>query len=118
MRAGKSVQQIFDTHIDFGLIRKNAVAPGLKCLPLGNLAYVVVIPAMMVSGKSAPTFSQVVGAGQICFGNLEIQDGLTFGVISCFDDLLGFVSVRGGQAGAFAGRFVHAIEHLPVATVG
>ena len=44
--------------------------------------------------------------------------GLTFGVISGFDDLLGFVSVGGGQAGAFAGGFVHAIEHLPGASVG
>ena len=31
--------------------------------------------------------------------------------------MLGFVSARGGQAGAFAGRLVHAIEHLPAATV-
>jgi hypothetical protein len=31
----------------------------------------------------------VVGAGQIRLGNLEIQDGLTFRVISGFDNLLG-----------------------------
>jgi DNA-binding transcriptional LysR family regulator len=59
LRTNEIVQQMFDARVDFGLIRKNAVAPGLKCLTLGNLAYVAVIPAMMVSGKSAPTFSQV-----------------------------------------------------------
>jgi len=53
----------------------------------------------------------VVSAGQIRLGNLEIKNGLAFGLVLGVNDLLGFVAVGGMEAGAFAGVLVHAIEH-------
>ena len=52
----------------------------------------------------------VVGAGQIRLGDLQIEHRLAFGLVLGFDDLPGFLFVGRAQAGAFAGRGVHAIE--------
>ena len=59
LRTNEIVQQMFDGRVDFGLIRKNAVAPGLKFMPLGTLTYLAVIPLAMVHRKSPPAFSEV-----------------------------------------------------------
>ena len=53
----------------------------------------------------------VVGARQIRLGDVQIEHGLAFGLVLGVHDLLGFVAVGGLEAGAFAGGFVHAIEH-------
>ena len=53
----------------------------------------------------------VVAAGQICPGNLQVEDRLTFRIIFGFDDLLRLVCIARMQAVALAGLLVHAIEH-------
>ena len=56
-----------------------------------------------------PRGDAVVAARQIRFGNLQIQNGLAFGVVLGFDDLFGVVRIGSAQAGAFAGLSVHAV---------
>jgi hypothetical protein len=51
------------------------------------------------------------GYGYCRFGDLQIEDGLTKGIILRVDDLLGLVLVGGLEAGAFAGEFIDAVEH-------
>jgi DNA-binding transcriptional LysR family regulator len=38
------VQQLTDCRLDFGIIRKNAMAPGLKSVSLGVVSYVALVP--------------------------------------------------------------------------
>jgi hypothetical protein len=52
----------------------------------------------------------VVGACQICLGNLEIKHRLAFGLVLGFNDLPAGFFVGRAQAGAFAGGGIHAIE--------
>jgi len=59
LRTNEIVQQIFDGRIDFGLIRKNATAPGLKWAALGTLSYVAVVPTALTTKKKVPSFSEV-----------------------------------------------------------
>jgi hypothetical protein len=42
---------------------------------------------------------------------LQIDEGLSFGLIFGFDNLPGFVLAAGLQAGSFAGFVIHAIEN-------
>src|SRR5688572_13320499 len=44
LRTNEIVQQVTDCRVDFGIIRKNAVAPGLKSVSLGFVKYVAVVP--------------------------------------------------------------------------
>src|SRR5690606_5190418 len=52
-----------------------------------------------------------VAAGNVGFGNLEIEHRLADCRVLGFHDLAGLVLVGGVQAGRLAGLFVHAIEH-------
>lgn len=44
LRTNEIVQQLSDSRLDFGIIRKNAVAVGLKSVSLGRVTYVAVVP--------------------------------------------------------------------------
>jgi len=44
LRTNDIVQQLTDSRIDFGIIRKNASAPGLKSVSLGVVSYVALVP--------------------------------------------------------------------------
>jgi DNA-binding transcriptional LysR family regulator len=44
LRTNEIVQQLADSRLDFGIIRKNAMAPGLKAVSLGVVRYVAVVP--------------------------------------------------------------------------
>ncbi len=58
LRTREVVNQVLDSQLDFGLVRKNAVVSGLKSSPLGTMTYVAVVPASLCSSKAAPTFAQ------------------------------------------------------------
>lgn len=47
LRTNEIVQQVTDCRVDFGIIRKNAVAPGLKSVSLGHVKYTAVVPAAL-----------------------------------------------------------------------
>ena len=65
-----------------------------------------------------PGGNAVVGACEVCLGNLEIEHGLALGFVLGGDDLFGLVFVDGLEAGTFAGGFVHAIEGATTAATG
>ena len=52
----------------------------------------------------------VVRACEIRLGDLQVEDGLAFGVVLGRDDLLGVVLVGRAKTGALASGGVHAIE--------
>ena len=55
---------------------------------------------------------------QVSLGDLQVDGGLSHGLILGLDDLLGGVLVRGVKAGAFASDLVKAIIHpAPDATM-
>lgn len=51
LRTNEIVQQLTDCRLDFGIIRKNAMAPGLKSVSLGVVSYVALVPETMVKAK-------------------------------------------------------------------
>jgi hypothetical protein len=51
LRTNEIVQQLTDCRIDFGIIRKNATAPGLKSVFLGVVSYVALVPDQMARHK-------------------------------------------------------------------
>src|SRR5256885_14672614 len=51
-----------------------------------------------------------IGAREIRLCDLQIERGLTFGLVPGFDELPGFIFIAGLQAGAFAGLRVYAIK--------
>lgn len=51
LRTNEIVQQISDSRLDFGIIRKNAIAPGLKAVSLGTVRYVALVPHSLVRPK-------------------------------------------------------------------
>lgn len=58
LRTNEIVQQLTEGRIDFGIIRKNAMAPGLKAVSLGTVNYVALVPEALARGKRKPTLGQ------------------------------------------------------------
>jgi DNA-binding transcriptional LysR family regulator len=53
LRTDEIVRQLADGRLDFGIIRRNAIAPGLKAVSLGTVSYAAFVPAAL-SGKNGP----------------------------------------------------------------
>lgn len=51
LRTNEIVRQLADNRIDFGIIRKNAIATGLKSAPLGPVTYAAVVPEALSRNK-------------------------------------------------------------------
>lgn len=73
LRTNEIVRQIFDGRIDCGLIRKNAIAPGLKSVALGTLSFIAVVPTMLAPRKPLPTFSEVFSRFPLAMQNTDGQ---------------------------------------------
>ena len=127
LRTNEIVQQIFDERVDFGLIRKNAVASGLKSIPLGTLVYVAVVPVALAPRKPVPTFSEVFRKfpmamqttdGQFArqmrdiahSGNVPLRPAL-----SCESFPQSLAAVRSGRFAAIVPEL--AIKELPAGSV-
>ena len=52
LRTNEIVQQLADCRLDFGIIRKNAMAPGLKSVSLGVVTYAALVPAALAKAKT------------------------------------------------------------------
>jgi DNA-binding transcriptional LysR family regulator len=52
LRTNEIVQQLTDCRLDFGIIRKNAMASGLKSVSLGLVSYVALVPDALVKTKT------------------------------------------------------------------
>lgn len=51
LRTNEIVQQLTDCRLDFGIIRKTAIAPGLKSASLGIVSYVALVPDALAKHK-------------------------------------------------------------------
>lgn len=60
LRTNDIVRQITDGRIDFGIIRKNAAAPGLKSVSLGVVSYVALAPAALARQKKHLTLRELL----------------------------------------------------------
>lgn len=52
LRTNEIVQQLTECRLDFGIIRKNAMAPGLKSVSLGVVSYVALVPEALAKPKT------------------------------------------------------------------
>lgn len=84
LRTNEIVQQLTDCRLDFGIIRKNAMAPALKSVSLGVVSYVALVPDHLTKQKK-PTLLQALEAlplatqttdGQFTSGLREIAKAL------------------------------------------
>jgi DNA-binding transcriptional LysR family regulator len=60
LRTNEIVQQLTDCRLDFGIIRKNAMAPGLKAVSLGTISYVALVPDALARGARKPGLKQAL----------------------------------------------------------
>ncbi len=82
LRTNEIVQQLTDSRLDFGVIRKNAMAPGLKSVSLGIVSYVALMPNELAKKtnlrqalESLPLATQTTD-GQFASGLREIAKAL------------------------------------------
>lgn len=60
LRTNEIVRQLAESRLDFGIIRKNAMAPGLKAVSLGLVSYVALIPDTLARGRKKITLAQAL----------------------------------------------------------
>lgn len=84
-RTNEIVQQLTDCRLDFGVIRKNAMAPGLKAVSLGVVSYAALVPEALVKTKAKLTLRHALETlplatqttdGQFTSGLREIAQAL------------------------------------------
>lgn len=66
------VRQVNDGRMDFGLIRKNAAAEGIRSAPLGRFTYVLAAPRKLFPNKKAPTLAEVLSGPAVA---MQTTDG-------------------------------------------
>ncbi len=59
MRTKVIIQQVLESQLDFGLVRKNAVTIGLSSKSLGTLSYVAVVPKERIKTGKRPDLAEV-----------------------------------------------------------
>ncbi|MBI5769449.1 MAG: LysR family transcriptional regulator [Verrucomicrobia bacterium] len=109
LRTNEIVQQLTDGRLDFGIIRKNAVAPGLKSVSLGMVTYVVLVPDELMPRKKKLTLKIVLNElplatqttdGQFTAGLREIAKTIGAGIspaLSCQSFPQTLAAVRTGR---------------------
>ena len=58
-RTYEIVQKLSELRIDFGVMRKSALVPGIKAAALGNLSFILVVPKGLSPKGKAPTLANV-----------------------------------------------------------
>jgi len=107
--AFERLQQTFGLRLDDGLM-----ANPVQCLVLGRphpafLGWAILrLHERVKGGLPSAGGRPGVRAGQVGFGNLEVEDGLAQGLILGEDDLFRRVPILGLQAGPLAGHVVEA----------
>lgn len=61
LRTNDIVRQLTDGRVDFGVIRRDALAAGLKSAPLGPLTFTAVVPRALAGKGRAPTLADALG---------------------------------------------------------
>ena len=127
LRTNEIIQQVTDERMDFGLVRKNAVAPGLRSMALGTLAFVAVVPTALTSRKSVPNFSELLEKYPLAMQDTDGQFNrklreLALTQNTLFRPGLGCDSFPQTMAAVRSGRFAAiipelALQELPVGSV-
>lgn len=123
LRTNEIVRQLTEGRLDFGIIRANAVAPGLKSVSLGPVRYVGLVPAGLARGKKKPGLREVLTElplatqttdGQFTGGLREIAKslGLTLApALACQSFPQTLAAVRSGRFAAIVPEL--ALPELP-----
>lgn len=59
LRTNEIVQQLKEGRVDFGVIRKDALAVPLKSAPLGTLSFTAVLPKSLVPARGSPSLREL-----------------------------------------------------------
>lgn len=59
-RTHEIVQQLTEGRLDFGIIRKNAIAPALKAVSLGVVAYAAIVPQALMRQRKKLTLQEAL----------------------------------------------------------
>lgn len=109
LRTNEIVERLADCRLDFGIIRKNAVAPGLKSVSLGVVRYVALVPEPLARRKKKLTLREVLGElplatqttdGQFTAGLREVAQSLSITMapaLSCQSFPQTMAAVRSGR---------------------
>jgi DNA-binding transcriptional LysR family regulator len=122
LRTNEIVQQLTDCRLDFGIIRKNAMAPGLKSVSLGTVNYVALVPDGLTKQKkitlqqaleTLPLATQTTD-GQFTSGLREIAKALDVPlspVLACQSFPQTLAALRSGRFWAIVPEL--AVRELP-----
>ncbi|HEY1110701.1 MAG TPA: LysR family transcriptional regulator [Opitutaceae bacterium] len=119
LRTNDIVQQLSDSRLDFGIIRKNALPPGLKAISLGTVTYVALVPQALLGRRKKVTLAEMLTElplatqttdGQFTSGLREIA-GLQGVAIS---PALSCQSFPQTMAAVRSGRFAAIVPELAV----
>lgn len=127
LRTNEIVGQIADSRLDFGIIRKNAMAPGLKAVSLGIVSYVALLPEALARSHRQATLRQAIASlplatqttdGQFTSGLREIAQALDVPLspaLACQSFPQTLAAVRSGRFWAIVPEI--ALRELPPGTV-
>ena len=126
LRTNEIVQQLTENRLDFGIIRKNAMAPGLKSVSLGVVSYVALVPGALAARKKKLSLKDVLVEfplatqttdGQFTSGLREIGKALAITLapaLSCQSFPQTMAAVRTGRFAAIVPEL--AVRELPAKT--
>lgn len=119
LRTNEIVQQLSEGRLDFGIIRKNAMAPGLKSVSLGIVRYVALVPDALMRRRKKITLLEVLSElplatqttdGQFTAGVREIAKSLAVAL----KPALACQSFPQTMAAVKSGRFAAIVPELAV----
>src|SRR5688572_15163061 len=123
LRTNEIVQQLTDCRLDFGIIRKNAVAPALKSVSLGIVSYVALVPETLMKAKKKITLRHALEEfplatqttdGQFTSGLREIAQALRLAlrpVLACQSFPQTVAALRSGRFWAIVPEI--SVRELP-----
>ena len=127
LRTNEIVQQLTEGRLDFGIVRKNAMAPGLKAVSLGLVRYVALVPEAMARTRRKLTLRQALAElplaaqttdGQFTSGLREIARGMEVPLapaLACQSFPQTLAALRTGRFWAIVPEI--SVRELPVGTV-
>jgi DNA-binding transcriptional LysR family regulator len=118
-RTDNIIQDLSNLRVDFGLVRKNALIPGLQAADLGVLSYVAVVPKALVSKGRSPTLAQAFQL-PLAIQTTDGQFGKQLFDIACtfapaFEPALACQSFPQTLAAVRSGRFAAVLPELAAA---
>ena len=118
-RTDDIIQDLSNLRVDFGLVRKNAMIPGLQAADLGALSYVIVVPKTLVpkgTGLSLASALQLPIAIQTTDGQFGKQlFDIARGFVPAFEPALACQSFPQTLAAVRSGRFAAVLPELAAA---